>query len=62
MVALASPASWSMGPFVKQEKPVLEPNPQAVFRCPVSGKTVYWEPPNVGNPAAVVKDGKVWLL
>jgi predicted GH43/DUF377 family glycosyl hydrolase len=58
----ASRAGWSMGPFVKQERPVLEPNPQAVFRCPASGKAVHWESQNVYNPAAVVKDGKVWLL
>jgi len=54
--------SWSLGPFVKLELPVLEPNPQAVFHCPVSDKIVRWEAQNVYNPAAVVKDGKVWLL
>ncbi len=58
----ASPKNWSMGPFIKQAKPVLEPNPQAVFLCPVSGRTVHWEAQNVYNPAAVVKNGKVWLL
>jgi predicted GH43/DUF377 family glycosyl hydrolase len=62
VAAQASRTSWSLGPFVKREQPVLEPNPQAVFRCPVSGKTVHWEAQNVYNPAAVVKDGKVCLL
>ena len=57
-----TPEDWALGPFVKLERPVLEPNPAATFRCPVAGKTVRWEAQNVYNPAAVVKDGKVWLL
>lgn len=54
--------TWALGPFVKQDKPVLEPNPSATFSCPVAGKVVHWESQNVYNPAVVVKDGKVWLL
>jgi predicted GH43/DUF377 family glycosyl hydrolase len=53
---------WPIGPFIKHKEPVLEPNPQATFRCPIAGKIVHWEAQNVYNPAAVVKDGKVWLL
>ncbi len=53
---------WAVGPFTKMDQPVLEPNPGATFHCPVSGKTVHWESQNVYNPAAVVKDGQVWLL
>jgi beta-1,2-mannosidase len=53
---------WALGPFVKVERPVLEPDPKPTFRCPVSGKTVRWEMQNVYNPAAVVKDGKLHLL
>ncbi len=53
---------WSWGPFVKLDKPVLEPNPTATFHCGVSGKVVHWESQNVYNPAAVVKDNQVWLL
>jgi len=53
---------WAMGPFVKHGKPLLKPNPEATFDCPVSGKTVRWEAQNVYNPAAVVRDGKVYLL
>jgi len=55
-------ADWVLGPFLKLEKPVLSPNPAAKFPCPVLGKVVRWEEQNVYNPAAVVKDGKVWLL
>ena len=53
---------WAMGPFVKLAKPVLSPNPEAKFRCPVAGTNVLWEGQNVYNPAVVVKDGKVCLL
>jgi beta-1,2-mannosidase len=54
--------AWAWGPFVKQDRPVLEPNPAATFRCPVTDKVVHWEAQNVYNPAAVVKDDQVWLL
>ena len=53
---------WEMGPFVKQPEPVLRPNPASVFKCPIMGKQVRWEEMNTYNPAAVVKDGKIYLL
>jgi len=54
--------TWEMGPFVKRDKPVLSPTPDSKFQCPILGKEVRWEEQNVYNPAAVVKDGKVYLL
>ncbi len=57
-----SPPSWSWGPFTKRDQPILEPNPAATFHCPVTDKMVRWEAQNVYNPAAVVKDDRVWLL
>lgn len=62
VAAEADRADWSLGPFVKQQKPVLEPNTQSTFRCPVSRQVVHWESQNVYNPAVVVRDGKVCLL
>ncbi len=53
---------WGMGPFVKHPKPVLTPNAESKFTCPVLGKDVRWEAQNVYNPAAVVRDGKVYLF
>jgi len=53
---------WQMGPFVKCPRPVLSPTPDSRFQCPILGKKVRWEEQNVYNPAAVVKDGKVYLL
>ena len=53
---------WDMGPFVKRTEPVLQPTPDSRFRCPIRGKEVRWEEQNVYNPAAVVRNGKVYLL
>jgi len=53
---------WEMGPFVKRAKPILSPTADSTFRCPILKKEVNWESQNVYNPAAVVRDGKVYLL
>ena len=42
--------------------PVLGPIEETSFRCPVRRKEVNWEAKDVFNPAAVVKDDKVYLL
>lgn len=51
-----------LGPFVKRDQPVLSPNSESTFICPVRGTEVRWEAQNVYNPAAVVRDGKVYLF
>lgn len=53
---------WEMGPFLKRPQPVLSPNPDSRFHCPVRDKEVRWEEQNVYNPAAVVREGKVYLF
>jgi len=55
---------WVMIPFEKIDEvnPVLNPNSSSVFYCPVRKDTVRWEEKDVFNPAAVVKDDKVYLL
>jgi beta-1,2-mannosidase len=52
-----------MLPFTKIDSvnPVLTPG-QLDFRCPVLRKNVKWEEKDVFNPAAVVRNGKVYLL
>lgn len=56
--------SWSLGPFVKQDlvNPIMGPNPDSKFACPVRQETVRWEEKDVFNPSAVVKDGKIYLI
>ena len=53
---------WAIGPFTKHGAPVLEPTPESIFHCPVSGRDIKWEEQNVYNPAAVVRGNKLWLL
>jgi len=53
---------WEMGPFVKRKEPILRPTPNSRFQCPIRGREVRWEEQNVYNPAAIVRNGKVYLL
>lgn len=63
-VSRAQSNDWTLGPFAKMKEfnPVLKPVAGSTFKCPVSGKTVHWENRYIYNPAAIVKDGKVYLL
>lgn len=56
--------SWMLQPFEKDLTvfPVLENDTVTEFFCPVLKKPVIWQETYVFNPAAVVKDGKVYLL
>jgi predicted GH43/DUF377 family glycosyl hydrolase len=56
-------SSWAMIPFVKADSvnPVLMPGKNS-FACPILKKQVLWEDKDVFNPAAVVRDGKVYML
>lgn len=56
--------SWAMGPFVRPEgaNPVISPDPQAKFFCPMTKDSVRWEESDTFNPAATVKDGKIYVL
>ncbi len=53
-----------LGPFTKpsQVNPVITPNPAARFRSPINDSIVAWEAYATFNPAAIVKDGKVFVL
>lgn len=59
-----SEPDWTLAPFVKLDEvnPVLGPLDSSRFVCPVRGSAVNWESKDVFNPAAVVRDGKVYLL
>lgn len=54
---------WMLYPFEKQEKlfPILKSDSTSFF-CPVTKKQVKWQETYVFNPAAIVKDGKVYLI
>lgn len=61
--ALAASGDWTIGPFVRHPgNPALGPEKETVFACPVSGKQTNWEAFYVYNPAAIVREGKVYML
>lgn len=66
--AIAQPASapqpaWTIGPFTRPTNaPILTPNPKAVFFDPIRHKLVHWEANSSFNPAAIVRNGKVYVL
>ncbi len=61
--AQAQTQDWLVGPFTRPvDAPVISPRPQSTFTDPVSGKPVHWEALHTFNPAAIVRDGKVYVL
>ena len=55
---------WAMGDFIRPNnaKPVITPNPASKFHCPMKNEDVRWEESDTFNPAAVVKNGKIYVL
>jgi beta-1,2-mannosidase len=55
---------WMFGPFEKPAvvNPVLTPRPESRFHSPMQDSVVRWEEYATFNPAAVVRDGRVYLL
>jgi beta-1,2-mannosidase len=56
--------NWTLNGFVKVDSinPILSPSTKEKFICPITKTSIAWSEKNVLNPAAVVKDGKVYLL
>lgn len=56
--------TWQWEPFLKADSlnPVLEPDSLLTFQCPVRGESVRWAEKDVFNPAAVNRNGKIYLL
>jgi predicted GH43/DUF377 family glycosyl hydrolase len=55
---------WMLGPFEKRNdvNPILSALDSTEFLCPIRGTKVKWEEKDVFNPAAIVKDGNVYIL
>ena len=72
LLLLSGPASfsqgnirdWQLGPFVKpaDANPVLSADSSYLFNCPVKKEIVQWQKADVFNPAAVVRNNKVFVL
>src|SRR5271163_1817559 len=56
--------SWQLGPFVRPTSgnPVITPDKMALFDDPILQAPVAWEALHTFNPAAIVRDGKVYVL
>lgn len=63
-IAHAQERDWMFGPFMKpaSHNPVIVPNRASTFRSPTDDAAVRWEEYATFNPAAVVRDGKIYLL
>ncbi len=55
---------WALGPFVRPQhgNPVISPRSSSEFKCPMLDKPINWEVNDTFNPAATVKDGKIYVL
>ena len=64
ILLLSLTQAWMLGPFVKPAgvNPVIAPSSASQFRSPMNDSVVAWEAYATFNPAAVVKDGKVFVL
>ncbi len=55
-------AQW-IGPFTRPTSaPVITPDPKATFTDPITNKPVSWQALHTFNPAAIVRDGKIYVL
>ena len=55
---------WVIGPFTRPASgnPVITPNPASTFTDPILKAPVKWEALHTFNPAAIVRDGKIYVL
>ena len=56
--------SWALGPFVRPAhvNPIISPDTAGVFFDPMHQQIWHWESNDTFNPAATVKDGKIYVL
>ena len=59
-----TPPRWTIGPFSRPASgnPVISPQPKSEFQDPILKLPVHWEALHTFNPAAVVREGKVYVL
>lgn len=63
-ISAQTPEPWEIGPFTRpaEGNPVLALRPDSTFLDPVLKQLVHWEALHTFNPAAIVRDGKVYVL
>lgn len=63
-LADAQTESWTYGPFERPGgvNPIITPDSQTVFHCPMRDSVLNWESMATFNPAAVVRDNQIHVL
>jgi beta-1,2-mannosidase len=62
-LTFAQNKDWQIIPFVKPpENPILQADSNYIFNCPMRNEPVRWQKADVFNPAAIVRNGKIYLL
>ena len=58
------PDAWQIGPFLRPAgaNPAIQPDKDSVFLCPIRKTPVHWEALHTFNPAAIVRNGKIYVL
>jgi len=63
LLAAATKPNWQIGPFTRPvSAPVITPNKSSLFNDPIRKAPVHWESLHTFNPAAIVRDGKIYVL
>jgi len=68
MAAIYLPAQqsgpWQIGPFTRPVtgNPILKPNTASTFVDPILKQPVHWEALHAFNPAAIVRNGRIFVL
>src|ERR1700682_2492556 len=63
LAAAKPPTHWQLGPFTRPtQAPVIPPDKSSPFHDPLRPTPVHWEALHTFNPAAIVRDGKIFVL
>jgi predicted GH43/DUF377 family glycosyl hydrolase len=63
LAAAKPPTHWQLGPFTRPtQAPVIAPDKSSTFNDPLRPTPVHWEALHTFNPAAIVRDGKIFVL
>ena len=61
--ARPTPSSWQLGPFTRPTNaPIITPNKISLFTDPIAKAPIHWESLHTFNPAAIVRDNKIYVL
>ena len=55
--------SWQLGPFIRPvNSPIVAPNSESTFKCPMRDELVRWESSDTFNPASIVYNDEIYVL